>query len=112
MFLLRRRALPTTPQEGNGVSNDTAPADVSSATADFPSSKPASRRKVVRRLSESEKARVSIYLRILHAVSAALYTATCIARDQASHVVQNVRDKNTSEMLYMVWLISTVFARG
>ncbi|CAG7854322.1 SubName: Full=Uncharacterized protein {ECO:0000313/EMBL:CCA73004.1} [Serendipita indica DSM 11827] len=100
MFLLRRRVAPTTPQAGNGVSNDAAPAAVSS------SSKSASRQKVVRRLSESEKARVSIYLRVLNAVSAALYTTTCIAKDQASRAVETVRDKNTSEMLYLIFSLA------
>ncbi|KAG8829596.1 hypothetical protein FRC17_006335 [Serendipita sp. 399] len=115
MFLLRRRVDSFSYQPANGVSdavsNDSSSASATSANtlkrkADRTSSplRPkasAPTKPMVRRLSETEKARISIYLRLFHALVAILSTVFCVVKDNSSSAVDFVKNKGIKELLYL-----------
>lgn len=106
MFLLRRRATTTTMLAAAGIEdaagiNLSGTSDRRRRTDQVPSDK-RPRPKQARRLSENEKARISIYLQILNIVVAALTATLYALKDQSAILFETIRTKGLNDLLYLV----------
>ncbi|PVF93173.1 hypothetical protein CPB86DRAFT_838754 [Serendipita vermifera] len=123
MFSLRRREPSVSNNSVDGISDTTSSADAgvdcNNATLwqrprtdqNGPAQRPKSilRRSSGPRLSENEKARISIYLRVMNAIVVMMSTFMFVAKEQSVHAVDFVRAKGVKEMahLVLVWSLSS-----
>ncbi|KAG8810436.1 hypothetical protein FRC18_004053, partial [Serendipita sp. 400] len=106
MFLLRRRvdsfSYHPSNAVGDVVSNGTSSASATPTNILRQRQKSAvSNGRAANGLTETEKARISIYLRLFHAVAAILSTVFCVVKDNSFAAVEFVRAKGIRELLYL-----------
>jgi hypothetical protein len=115
MFSLRRREPSVSNNSVDGISDTTSSADAgvdSNNTlwqrprTDQQGALPQRPKSILRqssnRLSENEKARISIYLRVMNAIVVMLSTAMHVCKEQSVHAVEFVRAKGVKEMAHLV----------